>query len=131
MIREEKGFTLLEALVALAIAAFAAAAAFSSLQASAAAISKVEETAAAITIAKARLAAIGIETPLEAGETSGTAHNGMQWTARVWPRITSDNSFSETRPAAYWISVDVLWRNKQNQLQSRKLTTLKLARDVP
>ncbi len=108
-----------------------------------------EEYSLAVQIAESLMARTGVETPLQAGETSGVepdvADGGgkYRWQVRISPVITSQPATSQFKseqeqedkdaPAAaqLWaISVRVAWGDEDNaQSRSLVLNNLKLARE--
>lgn len=126
--RDDDGFTLLEALVALAIAALTSAAIFSSLSMSSRAVFETEQAAVAISVARARLAAIGVEGPLVIGQSAGETPEGVRWSATITPRVRADLDPVSEAPSAFWVTVSVSWRDGLQRSHTRQLTTLKPAR---
>ena len=95
---DERGFTLLETLVAFAIAAMALAILFEAAangNAAAQAASRYQE---AVSRAKSHLAALGREASLTAGESTGDDGSGYRWRVRVTPVATA--MLPRIRPSA-------------------------------
>lgn len=113
MRRRESGFTLVEVLVALAIATLLAAALYRGLGVGWRALRIADREAAAVDVARARLAAIGVETPLEAGQRSGV-DAGVRWSETVVPHDgDADETETGSRAASglYRVTVEVRWHD--------------------
>lgn len=123
------GFTLLEVLVAFAIAAIGLAA---SLQGGTAALGNAGIAAASIEAtrrAQSRLAMVGAAAPLVPGETAGDDGDGFRWRVLVSPTLVraADSSQEARRaPAAFLVEVAVGWRTGR-RTRDVTLTTLRLA----
>jgi len=111
--RAAAGFTLLEVLVALAIAgiglAFFLAATGVGLQN----VSIADQTIQATRVAQSRLAQIGLTVPLKQGNYSGDDGDGFRWQVDFAPPLThARNSDSPSpRHALYPVNVRVRWRS--------------------
>lgn len=133
----DRGFTLVEALVALVVLASVVAAFQSGLRAGFSGLRVVRQEAAAVSFAQSKLAATGIETPLAPGEASGTAPGGLSWRTEIAPftlaAARTDTDFESDRAqrsakAPLWrVAVTVSWRDRPaRRPRSLTLTTLKL-----
>src|SRR5262249_51451677 len=109
------GFTLVEVLVAFAIAAMFLAVTFQLLSGSLAGIGSAEAHDRALAIAEARLEATGIAEPLVLGITAGRYDERFSWRTEVRP-------FSRD---LYQLTVSVLWRQGLGQ-QTVALSSLRL-----
>ena len=131
MRRSDAGFTLLEVIVALAIAA-----------ASIASLNQIYVLGwrgmrlagldqVAIEVAKNQLASAGVELPLIEGTTSGVSPEGVAWTSDIRPYVQPETTTLAplaAAPLAYWVSVHVTWREGPSRPErSIDLETLKLA----
>lgn len=83
--RNERGFTILEVLVALAILAVALAAVLAAISGALGAATRAESLLRATLAAQSLLAGAGIETPLVPGRSSGTLPDGSGWSLEVRP----------------------------------------------
>lgn len=81
----EKGFTLLEVLVAFLIFAMSMGAVFGVFSSAAATVERVRAERAAAEIAQSQLARVGQDIPLQPGSYQGHAGNGFTWTLVVEP----------------------------------------------
>jgi general secretion pathway protein I len=113
---DQAGFTLVEVLVAFAIAAMFLAVTFDLLSGSLAGIGRAEAHDRALAIAESRLEAAGLAEPLVPGATSGRYDERFTWRTEVRP-------FSRD---LYELTVSVLWRQGLGQ-QSVALHSLRLA----
>lgn len=105
--RQQAGFTLLEAMVALVLLALVLVPAYQLLSASSRAATHVDRNAMALAIAEAQMAALGMETRLAPGSYPGTS-GGYSWVLTVNPR--SDGPFDGAAArgmAAYHVTVAV------------------------
>jgi type II secretory pathway pseudopilin PulG len=121
----ERGFTLVEALVALFIIIAMTVILYRGLSSGMRVADRAAGTEAALLVAKARLAALGVSTPLIEGEEEGR-DGDVTWRTIIQPY--RDGAAAEAGPRAYWASVTVSWRQRAGtEPQTLKLTTLKLA----
>ena len=122
--RSQRGFTLLEVIVAFTIFAVTFTAVIQILSTS----SRNEEIAAnyglAVSQAESLLALTGVETPLTAGEWSGELGQGMRWDLSV-DRYGAVVSPEAARVAPYSIKVTVSW-GEGPRSRSVTLSTLRL-----
>ena len=121
------GFTLIETLVALALFAgiFAALSAGISGGSRGVRLARMDLTAAML--ARAKLAAIGVEAPMADGQRESGEENGFTWGVSVQQYVRQDTEFRETEFKAYWVTVDVSWREGPiRPLRSIQLKGLKL-----
>jgi prepilin-type N-terminal cleavage/methylation domain-containing protein len=81
----EAGFTLIEVLVAFAIVALVLAGIYQALAGAYRGETRAQVQERVLALARAHLEAIGIEQPLEPGETTGTYHTGLAWHLTVAP----------------------------------------------
>jgi general secretion pathway protein I len=123
------GFTLLEVVVALAIAALALIGLFQAGSGGLFAADTAARAEEAVQRAQSHLAAIGRDAALVAGDTSGDDGGGFTWRLRVQPSATragsgSDNS-SGTSVTLFDVEVMVSWhsrgRDRSVLLRTRRL----------
>lgn len=115
------GFTLLEILVALVIFALAFGVLAQIIQTGLRQSGVAESTAAATALARSHLARIGVELPLEAGETDGETGDGMRWHTDIELAGTSEEHYGL---ASYLVRVTVSWG--PGAAEQVTLTTLRL-----
>ena len=122
----DAGFTLIEVVVAFAIVAVALGALLQIFSTGLRGLEATETRVVAARLAQSKLAAIGIEEPLEEGETTGAFDNGYRWETRI--SAFGDESPTQPRVSvrAYEVIVTVSWDRglRQNAIS---LTTLRLA----
>ena len=100
------GFTLLEVLVALVIFALAFGVLAQIIQTGLRQSTVAESTAAATALARSQLARVGVELPLETGETEGETEDGMRWHTGIQLAEPPDEDLGI---AAYEVQVTVSW----------------------
>lgn len=122
---ETGGFTLVEVLVAFAIAALGLAGLFEIFATGLRNAGASEAFARAVMLAETRLAAVGVEQPLEAGESYGDLGEGYSWHTVIAPYYEKDmNTAIET----FVVSVTVSWGADTSPPTAVTLQTLRLGR---
>jgi prepilin-type N-terminal cleavage/methylation domain-containing protein len=104
--RSARGFTLLEALVALAVFTALLVSFNSGLTGSWRAVAAAEIDSRAQTVASTVIEEAGIIAPFEAGERSGVTPDGYAYAVVVAPHRMPDARESDP-PRAYWVRVSV------------------------
>ena len=128
----ERGFTLLETLVAFAIAAMALAILFDTAASGNAAARAASQYQEAISRAKSHLAALGREAALAEGESSGDDGGGYRWRIRVTsiataalPRVGPAGTSEAPHVTLFAVEVAISWpsgaRAREVILRSRQL----------
>ncbi len=124
----EQGFTLFEAMIALAILTLGLGAFYRAIATGAAGEQRVERSATALAIAQARLAAEGLERPLTIGRREGDDPAGFHWAVSVRRYDSRAPAPASAEPDAYLVTSTVTWPgNRSGAHPSVELTTLKLA----
>lgn len=128
--RRERGFTLIEVIVALAILSGAVAMAYRGLGQSWRAERAGSRAAEALRIAEMRLAGIGSQTPLAEGQVFSGEEAGVSWQVHVErrpsPGEADGSADAAALPPAYWLILDAEWTDATaRQPQSLRLRTLK------
>jgi len=122
------GFTLFEALVALAILAIGLAAFYRAVAGGAWGEQRIARAQTGLQIAQARLAAAGLEKRLELGAQSGEEAGGYRWTVTVSRYDDGHGLVPASGPAAYRVTATVIWPGSSSLARpSVELTTIKLA----
>jgi len=110
--RHERGFTLIEVLVAFMILTLSLTVIFRILSGGLRNIALSEDYARAVLVAESRLSTIGVSEPLESGVTSG------EWDARFhWERVVEnyhpweEDKALTTPLLAYRVTVNVDWEH--------------------
>jgi len=132
----QRGFSLLEVLVAFVILALVGTVLSQLYSSSLRNAGAAEEWSRAALVAEGQLAAATAVVPLREGSSSGSADDGrINWTTRVEPYVASDVSpelltASQTLPLALLrVSVNVTFPGNAGQDRSIALSTLKLVRN--
>jgi general secretion pathway protein I len=117
------GFTLVEVLVAFAVAALGLATLFQIFAVGLRNADASEAYARAVMYAETRLAAVGIEQELQPGENGGDLDDGYRWRVVVEPYREDDmNAAVEV----FAISVTVSWGGQGAAARALTLQTLRL-----
>ncbi|MCH7696440.1 MAG: prepilin-type N-terminal cleavage/methylation domain-containing protein [Proteobacteria bacterium] len=124
--RYNKGFSLLEVLVAFTIAAMSLGVLFQIYAKGTTSAILGEEYAQAIVIAESKLAEVGISENLEISERTGLEYNKYNWHIIVRDYIEDTPSDFTSNLSLKEVTVEVYWNSQRNQ-RSIKLHTLKPA----
>ena len=131
--RQDGGFTLIETLIALVVAAGALALLQQGLGAGWKGLGVVRGERGALEVAQARLTLVGVEAPVVEGTSTGTTHDGYAW--RVVAVRAPEYATVRVRPklAGYWITATVTWRTAAGLTAERSLSlsTFKLGGAPP
>ncbi|RIZ67661.1 MAG: type II secretion system protein [Methylococcales bacterium] len=128
---KQKGFSLLEILIAFSILAFSLGILLKIFSSGVNTASVAEDYTAAVQIAESLMAKTGLETPLQVGQDSGTENEKYDWLLTVNPYIfelgtsTSDTDYVTTTMGLFKVKVIVSWGQAANKRRI-ELTTLKL-----
>lgn len=113
---DERGFTLLEVLIAFTIAAFALGALFKSVGTGLNSVEAAGRYEEAISRAKSHLAGIGRDVAATSGELQGDDGNGYHWRIRIQPigatRPPENSNMANSAPvriALYAVTVGISW----------------------
>jgi general secretion pathway protein I len=122
--RRQRGFTLIEIIVALAILAVALTALFQAFSSGLQATTATERQAAAVMLARSLLDRIGEDIPLAPGEKTGVSDDGQRWSIAIAP---SPLIAPEHRADSPVLPFDVQVSVATDGRQPVTLTTLRLA----
>jgi type II secretion system protein I len=89
MRRHDAGFTVVEVLVAFAIVTIVLAALYQTVAGAYRGYARVQVREQTLALARAHLEAVGIESPLQPGESTGTYATGVAWHLTVEPVETA------------------------------------------
>lgn len=124
----ERGFTLIEALIALMIMIAMVTMLYGSLSSALGISDHTGRTEAALRVAQSRLAASGIETPLQAGVEEGQ-EGDIGWRTDVRPYSAAGVTGQSIGVSAFYVNVTVSWRDRRGgKPRSLTLSTVKLER---
>lgn len=123
----QRGFSLLEILVAFVILAVSLGTIMRIFSSSLRNIGDAERRAQAVAVAESVLAGLGVEKPLTDGEISGEAEPGYRWSARVTPHVGADAVFDAvaTPVELKRIDLDVTRAGAGEAAPVLRLTTLR------
>jgi general secretion pathway protein I len=122
----ERGFTLIEVLTALAILAVSLGVLFQSFSTGLRNVDVSEDYALATGLAESKLATVGIEEPLEAGETTGRFDDRFHWRVIVEPYAEEPADEDASAVEAFEVVITVAWGEADAE-RSISLATLRLA----
>ena len=122
-----KGFTLLEAMIALAIAAFGLASLMAATGTGLGNAKLAGQYIEATRRAQSHLSLIGTSMPLNPGDRSGDDGGGFSWRVRISPPLIRAKAGpgAQSLPAFYTVEVRISWQSggstKNVSLQSQRL----------
>ncbi|MBV9735695.1 MAG: prepilin-type N-terminal cleavage/methylation domain-containing protein [Acidisphaera sp.] len=109
--RAERGFTLLEVIIALVIAALALGALLQSAVSGLAGVQAATSYEEAIARARSRLAALD-GSPLATGDRQGDDGGGYHWHERILQVAQAPAGAGTAMPALYAVSVAISWQSR-------------------
>lgn len=128
MIRQAKGFSLLEVLVAFVIMAVAIAVVLRIFGSGVSNAATLEEYSIAVQIAESLMAKTGVESPLAPGQVAGNIANTYDWSVQVMP-VTQTTPADSYQPGSartlFRVRVVVAWDADSNVPRTVELNTLK------
>ncbi len=123
----QRGFTLIEVVVAFVLLAVVLTLAFEVFSAGLARAGQFEDRSQALMIAQSQLASAGVETAMREGASQGeSADHHFQWSTRI-TRTDEGLRPGQAAPSAYVLyRIDVLvtWQDSQGRPQGLPLSTL-------
>lgn len=106
--RRQKGFTLLEVIIALAIAGLGLVALFEAVSGGLLGVESAARHTTAVRHAQSRLAELGITLPLKPGEQGGVERDGYRWRITVTPIMTYARGETRGAPGLTLFAVKAL-----------------------
>jgi general secretion pathway protein I len=116
----ERGFTLLEVLVALTIVTLAFGVLAQIIQTGLRQSAAARSLAAASLLARSELGRIGVDVPLQAGQADGATEDGMRWHTEI---AVVEGPGEDRSLALYQVQVTVAWGG--SPAEQLMLTTLR------
>ena len=124
LITRQKGFSLLEVLVAFTVLALSLGVLFQLFSTAVRGVLQSEHYTRALIIAESRLALLGREEPLEQGQKEGIEADIYRWRAEVTPYVDGEATSELMRVEPYQVSVHVGWDEAEASYPV-ELTTLR------
>ncbi len=127
MAKNNRGFTLIEIVVALLVLSIASAVIFEGFSVGFRNARTADDFAQAVLIAQSKLAPAGVSEPLSPGVTSGEEIDKYAWTVTVDPLdVATDDSATPSQLQPFFVAVDVVWSDGGTE-RTVSLSTLRLA----
>ena len=127
-VNKQKGFSLLEILIAFSILAISLGILLKIFSSGINTALVSEDYTAAVQIAESLMAKTGLESPLQAGENSGTENEKYEWQVLVTPYLFNPDNIDEMSitTTLFKVKVIVNWDIEKTKRRQIELTTLKL-----
>ncbi len=127
-LNKQKGFSLLEILIAFSILALSLGILLKIFSAGVNTAVVAEDYTAAVQIAESLMAKTGVETPLQAGQDSGLENEKYHWLVEVSPFVFNPENVDNTTMTTVLFKVKVIvsWGDGNANDRQVELTTLKL-----
>lgn len=125
-VMRRNGFTLVEALAALAILALSLAALLSGVSGAARNDDRADFLLRASRLARSQLDAVGIAAPIVVGETTDRSDDGLRWTLTMEPFKVAGAPSAAPKTISYWARLTIRKDAAGNASQTMTFVTLKL-----
>ena len=127
-VNKQKGFSLLEILIAFSILAISLGILLKIFSAGINTAVVAEDYTVAVQIAESLMAKTGLESPLQEGEDSGTENDKYEWQVKVTPYLFNPDNVDEMTitTTLFKVKVIVNWDIEKTKRRQIELTTLKL-----
>lgn len=131
MTTRQGGFSLLEILVAFAILSVSLGILLRIFGGAGQIAATADEYSRAIAVAETMYAQLGIEVPLQPGESHGEVDENYRWTLRVEPYPVDESlQGAQQGHKPYWVELSVEWGGEEDP-RAFDLHTLRMLPDVP
>jgi general secretion pathway protein I len=128
--RRQRGFTLIEVVVAFVLLSLVLATSFELFTTGMRRAVDLEERSGALAVAQARMAAVGVEMPLKEGSAAGESNGGKyRWTVTI--TRSEEGAAQAHQPLStpyglYRVETVVTWRGSDERDRTFSLATLEL-----
>lgn len=123
---DDRGFALIEILVAFTIAATSLAVLFQLFSTDLRSVERADAYAHATLLAESRLESIGVVEPLAPGILVGRFDDRFSWRVAIERFMPDDEATAQAKPVLFNLHVTVLWRDGQAD-STVSLDTLRMA----
>lgn len=126
----QKGFSLLEILVAFSILSIALGVLLNIFSSGARSAALADEYTSAVQIAESLMARTGVESPLQPGQAAGLENDKYHWELTIAPfELSIENIDTGAIPASlFMVTVNVSWGDDGADARQVELAALKLAK---
>ena len=126
-LKRKRGFTLIETLVAFAILALAMSQLLAAAGGGAENDRRADFLLRGARLGQSQLAALGVDGPIQQGETRGRYDDGLYWSLRVEPHRTLTSSTGDPVVASFWARLTISRPTPRSAPhEDLTLTTLKI-----
>ena len=129
LLNKQRGFSLLEILIAFSILALSLGILLKIFSAGVNTAGVAEDYTAAVQIAESLMAKTGVETPLQAGQGAGLENEKYHWRVEVSPFVFNPDNIdiSALTASLFKVKVSVTWGDGNASDRQVELITLKLS----